>query len=210
MNDEDDEEDKLNGWWFDKHYKRISEPKQTNERFTIKTEKIPQGKNDKGIAYWDHLKVSIFDNGEFIGSYVRNYSSMGKTFFPFEQNGKWYALYSKDYTATRVMKLPECTDICGEEQNAFGFCPYEFYVPKESEGNFGFVTGCIWGDDSSWKLEFLDLSQIKDGILKREAKFGYLETLDFFDLKDCLDIYSYQGKFDIRIMGIHRFSTEKK
>lgn len=31
-------------------------------------------------------------------------------------------------------------------------------LPK---GDFGFVWGCIWGDDSSWKVQYLDLSRIR-------------------------------------------------
>ena len=84
-----------------------------------------------------------------IGEYLRNYSSFYNTFHPFVQNGKEYALYSKDYTATRVMELPSCQDIAGEDRNSFGFCPIDFYVPDEVEdsednkrlkGDFGFVS----------------------------------------------------------------------
>lgn len=41
--------------------------------------------------------------------------------------------------------------------------------------NFGFISGCIWGDDSSRKLRYIDLSQIENKILKIESKFGYWE-----------------------------------
>jgi hypothetical protein len=33
----------------------------------------------------------------------------------------------------------------------------------------------IWGDDSSWKLQYLDLSQIRQGIIHRDDRFGYVE-----------------------------------
>jgi hypothetical protein len=40
---------------------------------------------------------------------------------------------------------------------------------------FGFVAGCIWGDDSSWKIEYLDLSAVDKGEIRRHARFGYIE-----------------------------------
>jgi hypothetical protein len=37
------------------------------------------------------------------------------------------------------------------------------------------VWGCIWGDDSSWKVQYLDLSRIQDGLINRDERFGYIE-----------------------------------
>jgi len=28
-----------------------------------------------------------------------------------------------------------------------------------SDGAFGFIWGCVWGDDASWKVQYLDLSR---------------------------------------------------
>jgi len=149
-------------------------------------------------AGWDYSIVTIFDGAAEIGSYERNFPSFGEqTFEPFEIDGAWYALYSRHYTCTRVMSLPGCRDLGGEEPHAHGFCPVELYVPRyksvvrinkngepseswkfEDEGEkydcdktdsfgnpvtvgswqslgIGFVAGCLWGDDSSWKLEVL-------------------------------------------------------
>jgi hypothetical protein len=44
-----------------------------------------------------------------------------------------------------------------------------------SRGDFGFVWGCVWGDDSSWKVQYLDLSRIQEGLLKRDDRFGYVK-----------------------------------
>jgi len=41
--------------------------------------------------------------------------------------------------------------------------------------NFGFLSGCIWGDDTSWKLRYIDLSQIPNKVLSISEKFGYWE-----------------------------------
>jgi len=44
-----------------------------------------------------------------------------------------------------------------------------------SRGDFGFVWGCVWGDDSSWKVQYLDMSKVQDGVIRREERFGYLK-----------------------------------
>lgn len=180
-------------------------------------EKVPGGKSpfyarviktkNNGKGYWDYLTVGVFQRRDtllctgrlrdkLVGQYNRNYHSLMKTFYPFERNGKWYALYSKDYTATRVMSLPDCKDIGGEKPESNGFCPAEIYVPKiqrlipmgeDKDGHtkyskkletayvpFGLIAGCVWGDDSSWKVMCVDLRQIENGILKPDDRFGYV------------------------------------
>src|SRR5208337_5283001 len=80
---------------------------------------------------WDvnHVEVVQRDNGTVLGEYKYNYCSIARTFHPFQLRGKWYALYSRDYTATRIMALPECKDLGGEERDGFGFCPTDYFVP---------------------------------------------------------------------------------
>lgn len=167
---------------------------------------------------WPTCVVRILHGDAEIGSYHRNYAAFAEhTFEPFELKGSWYALYSRDYTATRVMKLPECQDLGGEEPVAHGFCPVELFVPRyrkivmtdraggretehwwfESAGEeatydssratsdivfgpwqsleVGFVAGCHWGDDSTWKLEVFDLSRAAEGVIPRLARFGHLQ-----------------------------------
>lgn len=168
------------------------------EKYTVE---IERKKSHPGC--WDVLTVHILQTQEDgskveIGSYDRNYHSLFQTFYPFEQNGKEYALYSKDYTSTRVMTLPDCKDLCGEESHKFGFCPTGYLVPVADEddlgtefdpkGQFGFVSGCVWGDDSSWKIQYLDLSKIEKGILVRDARMGYIELLDSQELADAVNI----------------------
>ena len=55
------------------------------------------------------------------------------------------------------------------------FAWHEMPVSPLSFHPFGFVAGCVWGDDSSWKLQYLDLSRAAEGIVRREERFGYLE-----------------------------------
>ncbi|HKE58985.1 MAG TPA: hypothetical protein VKB46_19880 [Pyrinomonadaceae bacterium] len=185
-----------------------------------------------------------------MGEYHRNYSALFNTFVHCSYGGKDYALYSPNYTVTRIMELPSCRDIGGEEPRSGGFCPVDFYVPRhidreytnlegvshryrvndpeaeylgprtqtfyrrdEKTGQqisvekpdqaissllyypFGFVAGCIWGDDSSWKIEFLDLSEITNGVIKREARFGYIEMPEGMSLTQAIDMGDF--KYDL-------------
>lgn len=197
-----------------------------------------------------------------VGSYTRNYSFYEGTFFPFKQGNKWYALYSKDYMYTRVMSLPDCKDLGGEDDSNVEykdhFCPTEYFVPTlilrdfkkgdvdprpslpnhdykrwcrqgiypsdkkaetvfspeeiseyrqlhekqhkamdewwerhelvEKHADFGFVAGCAWGDDTSWKVQFLDLTRASEGIINRDQRFGYIELCPGATLKDTIDI----------------------
>jgi len=44
---------------------------------------------------------------------------------------------------------------------------------EEGWMSVGLVAGCIWGDDTSWKVEAFDLSRASEGVLKRIAPWGY-------------------------------------
>ena len=52
----------------------------------------------------------------------------------------------------------------------------------------GFVAGCVWGDDSSWKIQYLDLSRADQGKLVREARFGYIELPSRLNLDAAIEI----------------------
>ena len=83
---------------------------------------------------WNGVRVGIFRrDGESevqIGEYERNYPSLFETFHPFRADGRDLALYSPHYTGTRLLELPSCRDIGGEERSSDGFCPVDFYVPR--------------------------------------------------------------------------------
>lgn len=94
---------------------------------------------------WSHTKVGVYQiekdpeddskilNEKRVGEYLRNYRNKGP-FYPFKKDGNWYALYSKDYMYTRVMSLPDCKDLGGEDKSNTPynehFCPREYYVPE--------------------------------------------------------------------------------
>lgn len=164
------------------------------ERFLIESEKYRAP--DEVEYSWNQLYCKVLEVAEDgtqtqIGEFFRNYGAMYNTWEPFEQDGKCYALFSPHYTGTSVMSLPDCKVIASELDSAYGFCPTGFYVPtdmrtyiddtdpaplpEEWQGKFGFVCGCVWGDDTTWKIEFLDLSEISEGRITRDSRFGYIE-----------------------------------
>lgn len=73
--------------------------------------------------------------------------------------------------------------------------------------NFGFMSGCIWGDDSSWKLRHIDLSKIPDKELIITDKFGYWE-LPSKPLKECIRMDGWEeGHEWIRIQREESFNV---
>lgn len=207
---------------------------------------------------WQSSKVIIYHGDNLIGEYLRNYNNFAAmTFQPFKIAEEWFALYSANYTTTRVMKLYEdhIEDWCGEDPTSSGFCPVEIYVPrfkkinstfkhdgkdividtcyvdcdykseeefiKESQEdgikvvsqfcNFGFLCGCIWGDDSSWKIRFIDLSQILNKKLIIEERFGYWEMPSNLSLRDCIDMTAWElDEPIIRLIKAQYFNIGKR
>jgi hypothetical protein len=159
--------------------------------------KVTKKRNAPGT--WDSSAVEVFRRTgsaelEKVGEYVRNYGML-HTFEPFRQRGHDYALISRNYTRTAVLDLATGAVIAEETEGSSGFCPVGFYVPdwwdlhdgsiipgSESwdadlewpTGDSGFVWGCVWGDDTSWKVQHLDLRNVRDGIIKRDERFGYV------------------------------------
>lgn len=162
---------------------------------------------------WDVLDVTVYKrqgplapsgpDDVVVARYGRNYHCMYSTFEPFRQNGKNYALISKDYTATAVLDLETGLVVAAEKHCGGGFCPVGFYVPdyhdvhgqptegdqsqppggpswskndEKPDGTLGFVWGCVWGDDNGWKVQCLDLSRIGEGVIARDERFGYVKV----------------------------------
>jgi hypothetical protein len=164
---------------------------------------------------WDSTLVSVYERGQspvekqLICTYTRNYAML-QTFEPFRQGNREFALISHDYTKTAVLDLHSGKVIAEEsdhQSSGLGFCPAGFFVPdwwdvhdgcdlpgsdswsSEDEwpvGNFGFVWGCRWGDDSSWKVQYLDLTRVGEGILARDNRFGYVELATAGYVNPCL------------------------
>jgi len=184
---------------------------QPKERFVLEYE--PWRDPDQNEGTWNQMLCNVMEvqkdgTRKKLGDFKRDYPCLYNTWEPFEQNGKFFALCSRDYTATAVMALPECEIIAEETPHDFGFCPTGFFVPTEMkshiddtdpkplpkhwQGKFGFVCGCIWGDDSSWKIEFLDLSEINQGRITRDHRFGYVKLPGD---SDALSKFAFVSKF---------------
>jgi len=168
---------------------------------------------------WDSTIVEVFRRTgspgdlEKICEYERYYSLL-RTFEPFRQGARAFALISRDYTKTAVLDLGSGSVIAEEIDDpgappGRGFCPVGFYVPdwwdvhdgsvipgselwhadrEWPKGEFGFVWGCHWGDDSSWKVQYLDLSQVQQGVIRREERFGYVELATFGFDNPCFNL----------------------
>lgn len=201
------------------------------ERFSTRATVVETPK-----GYTNELDITVLDeHGETVARYHRTHSSLYRTFEPFRQGDRYFALFSSDYTATSVMDLATGEVIASEEPNPAGFCPVGFYVPdwwdihdgsilpgsgnwNESyelpRGDFGFVWGCIWGDDSSWKVQYLDLSRIQQGTLIRDERFGYVELASNPKLspKDFIHCYFDNGtpKVEFAVLASFDVSTGKK
>jgi hypothetical protein len=54
--------------------------------------------------------------------------------------------------------------------------------------DFGFVSGCIWGDDSSLKIQFFDFKDLDKGIVVSDDRFGYVEMNGKLNLMESVNI----------------------
>lgn len=175
------------------------------DKYAVKTSRKPNRPGTWDSTIVEVLRRNAAtDNLDPVCSYERNYGML-RTFEPFRQGIRELALISRSYTKTAVLDLATGGVIAEEKEEYYdegqsapgaGFCPVGFYVPdwwdvndasiipgseywdadKEwPNGDFGFVWGCYWGDDSSWKVHYLDLSRVQEGIVRRDDRFGYVE-----------------------------------
>lgn len=184
------------------------QPKPRDRYFVRSTPK----KNRPGTC--DSAIVEVFrrasagDEPQKVCEYERNYGLM-HTFEPFRQGNRDFALISPQYTGTSVLDLATGRVIAEEPASTFGFCPVGFYVPDwwdlhddsiipgseywdaddewPTGGEFGFVWGCVWGDDRSWKIQHLDLTDIQSGVIRRDHRFGYVELATDGYKSPCFD-----------------------
>lgn len=73
-------------------------------------------------------------------------------------------------------------------------------------GNFGVYSGCVWGDDSSWKIRYIDLSQISEGVVTTDDRFGYISLQDPLTLDQCTKYSAESDRFSFAV-AMH-FSRE--
>lgn len=219
------------------------------ERYTLETEKFntkPGTWDQTHVTIWKMYDDDLSQKERIVGKYDRSYRML-RTFEPFRQGEKDFALISPNYTKTAVMDL-QTGDVIAEEKlvvpegykYASGFCPVGFYVPDWWEvhydpdeevtkdmrflpggeywtpddewpvGDFGFVWGCYWGDDTSWKVQYLDLSLIQQGEIRRDDRFGYVALATGpGDARDFIDVSNENGHASVKFDVEQYFDLEK-
>lgn len=58
-----------------------------------------------------------------------------------------------------------------------GIAPRLLYPDEQLNnytGQWALYSGCVWGDDNGWKMRFIDLSRISEGVVTSEDRFGYV------------------------------------
>lgn len=76
--------------------------------------------------------------------------------------------------------------------------------------DFGFLCGCVWGDDSSWKVRFIDFTDLVFKDVKITERFGYFELANDLNLKESIVLSesSMNGKY-IGIKTVVKFIGDK-
>lgn len=187
--------------------------------YSFTSEKI-----EHGNGYWGGLLYTIYADGVECGTLYRNYPGNAFPLF-FQQDGVDYMLCSPHYTATSVYRLPEFVLQASEDPSTFGFCPVEFYIPPDNEnenyhpnedgsithtplnGQYALVSGCVWGDDTSWKLEILDLTKLSEGKIRRCIP-GYHELPDI-PLRDSILWFDFDGTDFEAMVAVGGYSLVK-
>jgi hypothetical protein len=70
---------------------------------------------------------------------------------------------------------------------------------KLYEGNWGVYSGCVWGDDTSWKVRYVDLSRISEGIVTTDDRFGYVSLPGDTDLKKAVKVMPENGTIEVKV-----------
>lgn len=105
--------------------------------------------------------------------------------------------------------LPEATMKANPEGSKLAeFAIEMFEEMKNFEGQWGVYSGCMWGDDHSMKLRYVDLSRITEGIVTTDDRFGYLELPNKGNLQDHIDIHPESPR--IKISTFIYYDMEKK
>lgn len=159
-------------------------------RFTVTTKKV---KIKEGC--WEVLRCDVIDTsvleGNLIGSYDRNYSSLFNTFVPFEREGEWYALIGEQYNGFSIFRLtPKFERLYTTILSKGEFCPTDFYIPFLKEcydldnwdapinkvwtGYHAFLSGCFWGSEYETCCMYIDMTDLSNPVVKPlKDKEGY-------------------------------------
>jgi hypothetical protein len=148
---------------------------------------VPRYRLQKSSRIWNtkHERQEKEENGKKYVSYVpmpcEPYEEIDYvTWTEEEWNNK-----SELDDADREPELNEdgWTPPVGDRQWKYGAVSDWQYSP------FAFAAGCYWGDDTSWKIQYIDLSKLAEGVATRDSRFGYLEVPQELKLRDCVRLY---------------------
>jgi len=148
-------------------------------------EKIGEYQRDYGSLFNTHQFVNLNDKDYAI--YSPHYQETAIMSLP---DCKKIASYNKGFCPTDFW-IPQYMEYEYSRNEVLAGNIYRIYEPDidgllESDSEievvtqkryaaWGFVSGCVWGDDSSDKIQYLDLSKLESGEIIQSNKFGYLE-----------------------------------
>ena len=145
--------------------------------YLITTQKV-----DGKQGCWSVTKVEVRRGDTLVFEFTRQYPGFAlETTRIFSLGGQDILVYSENYETLNFFNLTKREAIALDDESKkqiHGFCPTEILVPKFAieddiyicDGgitgefhDFAFVSGCVWGDDSSWKLNILDMRNLLTG-----------------------------------------------
>lgn len=184
--------------------KKIGEYTRQYPSFTKETF-FPFKKNDKWYALvsakYTCSEIMDLQTGKIIGGEEESPSG----FCPVEfWVPKRYLVTDKKYNISYYSYETD-TDFYKEEND-----PNIIYGDMEY-APFGFVAGCIWGDDSSWKIQMIDLKNADKGIIIRTDPFDYASMPHNLTLKNAIQIEDddNDGYITFNMSVLKRFNLKK-
>lgn len=95
-----------------------------------------------------------------------------------------------------------------------GFHSEDFAISLVDEfnaytGQWALYGGCIWGDDSSAKLRYIDLSKISEGIVAADERFGYVSLPNDLPISKSVVIHADEDYLEILTPIMFRLDTGK-
>lgn len=193
------------------------------DRYRVETARV-----SNGPGHWDSCVGTVLDTAyqkpRVVATVTRDYPNF--PYEPFRQGDRDYMLVAPHHTGTSVLDLATGEIVAAEPVAAGGFCPVGFHVPdwwdvhdgsilpgsqywqpeyEQPSGLYGFVWGCVWGDDSSWKVQHLDLSRVADGVLQRDDRYGYVPlATNSSTPPDFIDVWSDDRTVTFSVLRSYR------
>lgn len=88
----------------------------------------------------------------------------------------------------------------------------EYKISDVMYGDMAFVSGCYWGDDGSWKVQGIKVSEVDKGIIERKEYFGYIELAGNLSLKESIEVdncYDHPKQYEITHKTTYRYKDKE-